>query len=71
LDYIRWTSQEKKILVCLAKKGWRAKEIQKILKSRSLNAIKTQADNLRISLAGPKPEIDLEAYKAIMKVVKA
>lgn len=64
---IPWTQKEKTILAQLARKGYTAREIQKVLKSRSLDAIHCQADNLAISISGPMPEIDFEEFRRLLK----
>lgn len=66
-----WTEQEINILVKMAERGLSIPEIQKVLVSRSRDAITGKASNLKISLDGFKPEINLDAYNEIMGTTEA
>ena len=65
-----WTDKEIEILRNLADKGYSAREIRRALKSRTLVSIKHKCLSLEICLA-PQPEVDLNEYKNMMKVVRA
>ena len=62
-----WTQQEMDILKKLAEQNYPVRKIAKVLKSRTLNAIRNKAEELGLYLGGgPAPEIDLEAFKKLI-----
>lgn len=61
-----WTPEEEDILSKMAKAGCNAFDILKVLKSRSINGITSKASTLGLSLAGGKPDIDMDAFKRLM-----
>lgn len=62
-----WTSDELEILKQMADAGKTSKEISMVLVGRSIMAIESKSSELALSLAGPKPVIDLEAFKRLMQ----
>ena len=68
---IYWNDREKKVLKEMAESGRNAKDIAKILKSRTTNAIHIKANTMGLSLAGEKPEIDFEAFKKMMQAERS
>jgi hypothetical protein len=61
-----WTEKETAILKQMIAAACDAGKITKVLKSRSICAIKHKAEQLGLSLVS-KPEIDFEAFKKIMR----
>jgi hypothetical protein len=62
-----WTPQEEEILIAMVKGERTAEEIGKILKSRSIDAIRNKVYGKGLEFIGQSPEIDMEAFKKIMK----
>lgn len=62
-----WTPQELEILKKMAEAGKTAKEIKKVLVTRSMGGITNKASSVGLSLAGLEPTINFEAYKEMMK----
>jgi hypothetical protein len=62
-----WTDEEREILRKLAGRGKTAKEIARVLVSRSEDAIKAQAGGMCVSLAGNPPEIDMAEFTRLME----
>lgn len=62
---MKWTPQEEAILRKMAEKGLVAAEIAKVLRSRSVEAISQKSSHMGISLAGDKPQIDLDAFSEL------
>ena len=62
-----WDPQEDQILTDMAGAGAMLPDIALVLKDRSEDAIKARAIRLKVSLAGKKPEIDMDAFKKFMK----
>jgi len=65
---VPWTDKEIEILKEMAQKGFRVQDIQKVLKSRSINGIRNKALLLNLSLMGERPEIDFEAFRQMMAI---
>lgn len=61
-----WNDQEIVILKQMAKAGKNARQIRKVLTSRTENAIGKKAADLCLSLSGAEPMIDFEQFKKIM-----
>ena len=62
-----WTEQEVQVLRDLAAARLGFDEMQKVLKSRTRHAIKNKCADEKISVFGAGPEIDLDAFKKLMK----
>lgn len=62
-----WTDKETKILKELCKAGKTISDAQKVFPHRTKNSIGSKASAEGLSLAGPEPEIDEEAFKKIMR----
>jgi hypothetical protein len=61
-----WTSEEKEVLKKMAEANKTMDEIQSVLVSRPRHGIRNQLKNMGLSI-GPKPEINMEAFKKLMK----
>lgn len=59
---MKWTDAEITVLRKCAEKGLRAKDVARILKSRTEDSIINKASGMGIPLGGLAPEIDLEAF---------
>lgn len=70
MAHMPWTDQEIKILKELAGREKNAREVALVLKSRTVEAISAKGYALGLSFE-KSPEIDMDAYRAMMKVVKA
>ena len=69
--YIRWSDEEVKILKELVKKRVSVKDIQKVLKDRTRNAIQNKIRDLGLTIASTRGGIiDYAILGAIRKVVK-
>jgi hypothetical protein len=64
---IPWNEEERGILKKMAEKGFVAKDVALVLKSRSLASISTQAASLGLSLRPKETEIDMDMFNKIMK----
>jgi hypothetical protein len=62
-----WTEPEIKILKEMSAAGFTPDQAGKVLKSRSIDAIKCQAGKLGLPLNGVAPEIDMDAFKQLMR----
>jgi hypothetical protein len=63
----QWTTQEIAILRKMAMAGKTAREISVVLVGRTVMAIESKASEMGLSLAGPGPKINFQAYREIMK----
>lgn len=61
-----WTDQEVEVLRVMAQGGRSMRDIRNVLKSRSLAAINCKAADIELSLNQGVPEIDIDAFNAIM-----
>ena len=61
-----WSNQEKDILKQMAERGFMTPDIMRVLK-RSKNSIDIMASKMGLSLAGKKPEIDMDEFARLMK----
>jgi hypothetical protein len=66
---MKWSKEEEKVLRELIKLGTSAKEIQTVLKDRSVSAITCKAYNLGLKLAG-EGKVDMENYEKLKRVYK-
>jgi len=64
---IPWTEKEDDVLRSLAESGCKVGEISLVLKSRSVDALTKRASVKGFSMAGAKPEIDMDAYAKLIK----
>jgi hypothetical protein len=62
-----WTEKEIEILRKLSAAGCTPKQAASVFKSRSFDAIKCMAKKLDLPLCGKPPEIDMEAFKQLMR----
>ena len=61
-----WTDQEKDILTQMCEKGFMTPDIMRVIR-RSDNSINSMASKMRLSLAGEKPEIDMDEFARLME----
>jgi hypothetical protein len=61
-----YTSQEDEIIISMNKAGYKPKDIAQVLLSRQESGIQDRGYNLGLKWT-PEPEIDMEAYKKLMK----
>jgi hypothetical protein len=65
---LKWTPEEKEILLKINKAGGNIKDVQKVLPYRSEASIDSYMRSLGFNLRdNRKREIDLEAFKSFMK----
>lgn len=62
-----WLVDEERALERMVKAGKTTKEISLVLVNKSENAIDKKTRRLGLELNKPKPKIDYEAFKQIMK----
>ena len=63
----KWSDQETEIVKTMSEKGFKAHDIKKVLKGRSIDAIQLKAGSLGCSLNGAPPEIDMDEFARLMK----
>jgi len=64
-----WTKEEDEVLRQMIDTGRAVTEMTKVLKSRSVNAIEGRCKHLGLKFSrSPRPIIDREALKAMLKV---
>jgi len=63
-----WTEAEKEILKSMAMANRCAKDIIKVLKSRTIHSVNQKAAELGLSLAGKEPEIDINEFNRLMGI---
>ena len=64
---LQWTKREEEVLKNMVEKRLGYEEMANVLKSRTLIAIRHRCAELKISIYGDGPEIDMEAFKRLMK----
>lgn len=67
---MHWTDQEKEILKTLIENGLTPHQINTVLKSRTINGIRQQAEDMGLKWTCYVPQIDMEALKNFLKESK-
>lgn len=64
---MKWTEEEEQVLKKISEGGGTMEDVLKVFPYRSRESIKSRVGILRLSLAGSRPEIDMEAFKRFLK----
>jgi len=64
---MKWTREEEDVLRKLGEAEATLEEVKKVFPHRSEHSIVNKAHEIRISLSGPKPTINFDEFKRILR----